>query len=105
MRDECANDRRRYDRIQSNLYGIFHAAAVADQRPLDDALQLGQPAVFSAAAAAVAALFRRGGADARGRRLPLAAAAMGPAHAPRAPWLERVERRALHARPRRESLR
>src|SRR5437667_12166509 len=87
------------------FYGIFHATGVADQRPLDDAVPLGQPAILSAAPAAVAALFRRRRAHAGGRRLSLAAAAVGPADAPRAPWSERIERRALHARARRESLR
>ena len=36
----------------------FEPRAVAPQRPLDDALQLGQPALFSAAAGADAALLR-----------------------------------------------
>src|SRR5439155_22035544 len=78
--------------------GRFRAAPVAAERPPHDALQLGEPALFSGAAAAGAALLRRRARRARRRRLPLAGGPVAAHDARRAARPERVERRALPAR-------
>src|SRR5258708_183826 len=85
--------------------GFFRPTALAAERPLDDPLQLGQPAVLSTTAGAGAPLFRGRRRHARGRRLSLAPGPLAPADPDRAARAERIERRALHARPRRESVR
>src|SRR5207247_7929500 len=55
--DECADEKRS---IRSNANGFFiRPAAVAGERPLVDALRVGQPSVFSAPAAAVTSCIRR----------------------------------------------
>src|SRR5258708_16589507 len=84
--------------------GFFRPTALAAERPLDDPLQLGQPAVLSTTAGAGAPLFRGRRRHARGRRLSLAPGPLAPADPDRAARAERIERSALHPRPRRESV-
>src|SRR5207302_4644397 len=85
--------------------GLLRAETVAAWRPRDDVVQLGESATFSAAADAHPTLLRRRRSHARRGRLPLAAQAPRTADARRAARSERLERRALHTRPRRESVR
>ena len=90
-----------YDRSD----GYLRAARIAARRPLDDPLQLGQPAVLSAAARADAALLRRRARCTRPRALSLAAAPMGMPGDHPASRAQRLERRPLHERDCRKSVR
>src|SRR5258708_8788825 len=85
--------------------GAFRAARVPTKWSSHDFVQLGEPARLSAAAEGGAAILRRRPGDACCRRLSLAGAAVDAPDVDRAPRLERIERRALHARTCRQSVR
>ena len=88
------------------MNGFVRAAAVARRRPQDDALRLGQSALFSTAARADRPLLRRRRRRARAGALPLAAAAAGRIRrCSLLHGLNALERRALHERHRQQGVR